>query len=218
MSDIALAVIYPPELQALVDSKLTCTSFRHTDWSADDLEPVRKHIREHYRKQQTGVCSYCRGAVSVQSALNCHVEHIAPKSIYLGFIFHPQNLCVICADCNEIKRSQETLNEVPDTVVNGASRAQYPRSSGAFKIVHPHFDDWDHHIEQFGTLYVDKTDKGPFTIGVCKLNRRLRKFGWEAEYDDADVSSAAQDYLNCRDQLARHRALLSLKKKLVLVS
>jgi hypothetical protein len=217
MSDISVAVAYTPALQVLIDSKTACPSFTHTDWSGDDLALLRQFIRDHYRDQQIGICSYCRGTVSVHSAANCHVEHIAPKSKYLDFIFEPKNLCVICADCNEIKRSQETLNDVPDTVVKGNSRKRYPRSSRAFKIVHPHFDNWDEHIEQFGGFYVDKSDKGHFTIGACRLNRRLREFGWEAEYDDADVATAAQIYLDCQDPQKRQRALRSLKKKLILV-
>ena len=217
MSDISVAVAYTPAFQVLINSKTACASFTHTDWSGDDLALLRQFIRNHYRHQQVGICSYCRGTVSVQSTSNCHVQHIAPKSKYLDFIFEPKNLCVICADCNEIKRSQETLNEVPDTVVKGESRKRYPRSSGAFKIVHPHFDNWDEHIEQFGGFYVDKSDKGHFTIGACRLNRRLREFGWEAEYDDAAVAAAAQIYLDCQDPLKRQRALRSLKKKLFLV-
>lgn len=217
MGDISAAVVYTPILQALIDGKIACSSFSHTDWSGDDLASLRQFIRDHYRRQQTGICSYCKGQLSVQSTANCHVEHIAPKSKYVDFIFEPKNLCVICADCNEIKRSQETLNEVSDTVVNGKSRKRYPRSSGAFKIVHPHFDKWDEHIEKFGTFYVDKSDKGHFTIGACKLNRRLRQFGWEAEYDDADVATAAQAYLACQDPLKRQNALRSLRRKLVLV-
>lgn len=217
MSDISIAVTYTPTLQVLIEGKAACTSFSHTDWSGDDLAPLRQFIRDHYRSQQAGVCSYCRGPVSLRSTANCHVEHIAPKSKYLEFIFEPKNLCVICADCNEIKRSQETLNEVPDTVVKGNARRQYPRSSGAFKIVHPHFDKWEEHIEKFGLFYADKSDKGHFTIGACRLNRRLREFGWEGEYDDADVATAAQTYLDCQDPLKRQRALLSLKRKLVLV-
>lgn len=218
MSDISSAVIYTPALKLLIKSKTGCSNFTHTDWSGDDLAQLRQFIRNHYRSQQAGICAYCRGPVSLQSVANCHIEHIAPKSKYLSFIFEPKNLCVICADCNEIKRSQETLNQEPDTVINRNTRRMYPRSSGAFKIVHPHFDKWDEHIEQFGIFYADKTDKGHFTIGACRLNRRLREFGWEVEYDDADVAIAAQAYLNCQDPLARHRALLCLKRKLVMVN
>ena len=65
--------------------------------------------------------------------------------------------------------------------------------------------------------YVDKTKKGHFTIGVCGLNRRrLHLFGWEAEYDDADVAAAATEYLETKEPVARSRALRALKKKLVI--
>lgn len=216
MADIATPVTFSKEMRQTIASKKASPTFTYLDWSVDDLQELRCCIRDYYRQAQRGTCAYCKKDVSLQAALNCHVEHIAPKSKYEDFMFEPKNLCVICADCNAIKREQEVLQEVPDTVVNGSLRKQYPRSGSAFKIVHPHFDDYDDHIEIFGLFYGDKTDKGHFTIGACKLNRKLRMFGWEAEYDEADVAAAAAKYLETKDPIARARALLALKRKLVI--
>jgi hypothetical protein len=216
MADIKSAVTFSAELAGFIASKFSDPTFTYRDWDKDDLEGLRGHIRTHYRQVQLGSCSYCRKDVSLQAAMNCHVEHIAPKSKYQSFMFEPKNLCVICADCNTIKREQEVLQEVPDTVVRGSTRRQYPRSGSAFKIVHPHFDDYNDHIEMFGLFYVDKTDKGHFTIGACRLNRKLRAFGWEAEYNETDVATAAAAYLNAAEPNARSRALRVLKRKLVL--
>lgn len=217
MSDIKFPVSFTKDLLQTITSKTDSPTFTHRDWGAPELEAVRRHVRDHYRTAQNGFCAYCRGVVSIQSASNCHVEHIAPKSTYQRFMFEPKNLCVVCADCNEIKREQEVANEGPDPVKKGGNRRIYPRSSGAFKIVHPHFDVWDHHIQKFGPFYGDKSDKGHFTIGACKLNRHLRKFGWESVYDDAEISADAQAYLDNRDPVGRGQALQKLKSKLVLM-
>lgn len=217
MVDISNPARITAELIAVVERVKAEAGFDHSRWGADTLEEFRRFVRNHYRVEQLGKCAYCKGGLSLQSAANCHVEHIAPKSKYIDYIFEPKNLCVVCADCNEIKREQEVHDEVPDTVNQGARRRRYPRASSAFKIVHPHFDVYEEHIEVFGSYYVDKSDKGHFTIGACKLNRRLRNFGWEAEFEEADVANAAQHYLDTKEPLARARSLRDLKRLLVLV-
>ena len=217
MSDIKSPVPFTTDLLQTIASKMGSPTFTHRDWGSPELEAIRSHIREHYRTAQNGFCAYCRNVVSIQSASNCHVEHIAPKSRYQNFMFEPKNLCVVCADCNEIKREQEVASEEPDPVQKGKGRKIYPRSSSAFKIVHPHFDVWERHIQRFGPFFGDKTDKGHFTIGACKLNRHLRKFGWESEYDDSEISADARAYLDNPNPAGRAQDLQKLKAKLVLM-
>lgn len=136
MADIKQPIKYNVQQKALIEAKLQDRAFIHSNWGEEDLKELRKAIREFYRQQQDGFCSYCRSPVSLQSAGNCQIEHIAPKSKYRDFIFEPRNLCVICADCSEIKREQETLGNEPDTVEKGSKRKHYPRSPNAFKVVH----------------------------------------------------------------------------------
>lgn len=217
MPDIAAPVAYPVEICNIIDQVVARPDFDHGLWGDGCLELVRCYIRDYYRDVQLGICAYCRSDVSLQASLNCHVEHIAPKSIYKNFIFESKNLCVICADCNVIKREQEVVCNIPDTVKAGARRKKYPRSSGAFKIFRPHFDVYEDHIEVFDSFYVDKTDKGHFTIGACRLNRKIREFGWELPFEEFAVAAAAEKYLEASDPLARSRALRRLKKMLVLV-
>lgn len=219
MADINTPVSFEDGFQNLISEKLQDAEFTHKSWSDNDLQTLRSHIRNHYRTQQRGVCAYCKKSVSLQSASNCHVEHIAPKSKYPKFIFEPKNLCVACADCNEIKREQEILSEEPDTVVDGDTRVNYPRSSGAFFIVHPHFDTYDEHIQIFNGHYVDVTKKGHFTIGACKLNRRLQAFGWEEEIiNEPEISSLMHTFLGEGDAVVKSEALQKLKRKLVVMS
>jgi uncharacterized protein (TIGR02646 family) len=198
---------------AIIEEKLGSDHFNYKQWSEDDLSEIRSAIRNHYRNEQNGLCAYCRNPISIHDALNCHVEHIAPKSKYPEFIFEPKNLCVICSDCNAIKRNQEVMRNEPDTIANGSNRKIYPRSSSAFFIVHPHFDDWDEHIQIFGKYYVDKSQKGHFTIGACVLNRHLRKFGWEPPLvNDEDMRNAMTRYLNVTDPVSKASALVQLMR------
>ena len=218
MPDIDSAIEFPDDLQSLIDKKTHSEGFSYKNWNEDDLEILRNFIRRYYRSQQYGKCAYCKKEVSLVSALNCHVEHIAPKSLYPKFIFEPRNLCVICADCNQIKREQETIDNIPDTVVQGGKRVLYPRSSDAFKIVHPHFDIYDDHIEVFGDfLYVDKSPKGAFTISACVLNRRLHVFGWRRELISmADVSEIMTCFLGSHDAMEQMNLLHRLSQLLIL--
>lgn len=192
---------------------MSVPGYSHGDWSHADLEPLRSYVRAHYRKQQRGICAFCREPVSLYSAENCQVEHIAPKSLHLRFMFEPKNLCVICADCNFIKRNQEVTVEVPDTVAKSRGRQRYPRASKSFLIVHPHFDRYDEHIVVYRGFYFDRTDKGHFTIGACKLNRRLRQFGWDEEaIENPDLFAAAKLLLEAKDRPAKLAALQALRE------
>jgi hypothetical protein len=215
MAEISVAVSFAGEVALQISEVMADADFTHRFWGSDDLAAIRSLIRSHYRGQQNGQCAYCKNPVSLHDAMNCHVEHIAPKSKYPEFIFEPKNLCVICSECNAIKRNQEVLGEEPDTVVNGTRRVRYPRSSNAFLIVHPHFDLWEDHIQVFGKFYVDKTRKGHFTIGACVLNRHLRQFGWEPPLvNDEDMRNAMTIYLNSTDPVAKTSALMRLMRLL----
>ncbi|WP_394201581.1 HNH endonuclease [Shewanella waksmanii] len=178
MADIEQAVEFSKEQKKLIKDIVEDDNFTHDDWNKaekkDELQALRSHIRKHYRDKQLAKCSYCKKDISVQSAANCQVEHIAPKEKYKKYMFHPKNLCVACADCNAIKWKHDTVKSVKT-----GERKKYPSSSGAFLLVHPHFDVYTDHIDIFsGRWYVDKTAKGHFTIGLCKLNQRSLEFGY----------------------------------------
>ncbi|MEQ5755361.1 HNH endonuclease [Providencia rettgeri] len=204
MADIDNPVQYTQPVLDMISTKLNDPSFLHNHWGNEDLEVIRKEIRDHYRETQNGICVYCKNEVSLISALNCHVEHIAPKSLYKKFIFEPKNLCVVCADCNSIKREQEVHKACENTF--NKETTMYPRSSGAFKVYHPHFDNWNEHIICFNGIYADLTDKGANTIRICRLNRRLRTFG----VDDRFI--AHPEVLHVANTLLQHGNIDEVKK------
>lgn len=167
------AVTLSDESLALIQEKMQSGNYSHESWGDDDLRPVKREIREFYRVAQRLTCAYCLGPVSNRSAAGAPIEHIVPKSQCLSFMFEPKNLCVICPDCNEYKSKQETL---VDPVLK-ASRVNYPTNSTLFRIVHPHYDEYDEHIFKCEKLYVDCSPKGGYTIYACNLNRFYRRFG-----------------------------------------
>jgi uncharacterized protein (TIGR02646 family) len=180
MADIKKGVIFSQEQNKLIKDIIKHENFSSNDWTKEGkkepLEALRAYIRKHYRTEQKAKCAYCKKEVSVRSASNCQVEHIAPKDKYKDYMFHPKNLCVACADCNEIKWNHDTIKPRKSGNIK-----RYPSSSGAFLLVHPHFDEYTDHIDIFrDRWYVDKTKKGHFTIGLCKLNQRSVDFGYFA--------------------------------------
>jgi len=197
----------------LINDKLADPEFEHTSWGDDELQGLRSAIRTFYRSEQVGICAYCNNDVSLVTAGNAHIEHIAPKSLYPNFIFEPKNLCVVCSDCNTIKRNQEVMDDIPDTLANDVIR--YPRSSNAFKIVHPHFDDYETHIRKKGRIYIDRTPKGSFTIGACKLNRYFHQFGVDDEFiDDEELIGVMNNFMEGRNAIQKARALNQLRDML----
>ncbi|NDV92875.1 hypothetical protein GTH32_17040 [Alteromonas sp. 345S023] len=203
-------IVFTEDENLTIEDKIQSDSFSHCDWGGEDLQPIRSRIRRFYRNEQYGVCAYCKENVSLRSANNAHVEHIAPKSLYARFMFEPKNLCVICADCNEIKRNQEVINGVTDTFASNVIR--YPRSSRAFKIVHPLFDDYDEHILKKGRVYIDKSAKGAFTIGVCKLNRFFHEFDVDEEFvNDEEIVHQMNEYIDSNSAVQKAGILNRLR-------
>lgn len=211
LKPICYSDVHLNTIQILLKDK----DFKYTVWDKDELEEVRKEIRKFYRTQQRVQCAYCKNPVSVIYPTNCHIEHIAPKSIHPEYIFEPKNLCVICADCNQIKRNQETINEIPNTIKK-KYKTKYPDKSEDFYIVHPHFDKYDDHILIINGLYIDKgSKKGNFTIGACLLNRKLLVLGWEPQIiDDNELMNNFSEYIDEKDFHKRVRKLDEIKRDL----
>lgn len=188
-------------------------SYNHEIWSCDDLLDIRRNIRQHYRRLQKGLCAFCKAPLSLQSARNCDIEHLMHKANNIDFMFEPKNLCVLCVDCNEIKRAQEIVGDIPE--ISQGEAKQYPRASDRFLIYHPHFDKWDRHIKKFNKLYVDRTKKGSYTIHVCKLNRFFHEFDIDEEYvNEANLTELMGKYINEDDSIKKNIILKEIKSVL----
>jgi len=216
MALINKAVDISPEITSLVENKRNAAGFSHQCWGDDDLLPYRQAVREHYRKEQKAICAYCANPVSLSTVDNCHIEHIVPKSLHPQFLFEAVNLCVVCAECNTIKRAQETLCELPDTLAKTA-RKTYPKNGNNFLIVHPHFDNWGDHLKKFGKFYGDRTKKGAFTIYACRLNRFFHVLGYEDEYlDFAHIEAVMKTFVDSGSPAERAVILNRLREALMI--
>ncbi|WP_109317526.1 HNH endonuclease [Pseudovibrio ascidiaceicola] len=132
-------------------------------WRADEVRPIAAIIRAHYLRQQDGRCCYCDREITTNAYVQ-HVEHIVCRSTDARFMFTPHNLAVACSTCNGRKNAKAVLTR--EAVVG------YPGSSGAFSIVHPHFDEYEEHISRIGDdIYAPLTPKGTETIKLCELTR-----------------------------------------------
>ena len=157
-----------------------------SDWD-DEHDPllteVKREIKKHYLKAQSYTCAYCRQKVVVDHNGAWDTEHIAPKDIYPGFMFVPENLCLSCKDCNGAKSNKHVL-------VNKGRRT-FPNKSKDYIICHPHFDVYSDHVRVIGeaVLYLPRTKKGQALIEMCGLLRFVYGF---ADYEVVDLNIGAK--------------------------
>ena len=63
----------------------------------------RKWKRQQYKRQQ-GLCMNCQQPIALKGS---HIDHIKPLSRYPSLAIAPDNLRILCADCNTSKGVQE---------------------------------------------------------------------------------------------------------------
>jgi uncharacterized protein (TIGR02646 family) len=154
---------------AIIESHSRSTNKSASDWIDKIFEPVKKTIKDHYLKEQNYSCCFCKQKIKVKHNRAWDTEHIISRSSHPEFMFHPQNLCVTCIDCNIEKGSKETLTTPNKTT-------KFPNKSNAYKIIHPHFDTYDEHLKVIvaGQVYQWKTSKGRATHNIYGLDRFLK--------------------------------------------
>lgn len=174
-------------------------------WNYDELEPVKAEVKNHYKIEQNFRCSYCWRKILVKHSATWDTEHIVPRALHPEFIFEPKNLCIACKDCNVAKGDAEVL-------VN-KTRKRYPTKSSAFKIVHPHFDNYEEHISiHIDHIYKPKSDKGKFTIEHCNLLRfSYGHFGFDINLaSKPKLIEKMTEYLSETDESRRNDLLQTI--------
>lgn len=138
---------------------------KNTDWSLNEFAELKKNIKNHYIKEQTRTCAYCKVELKTEHNALWDLEHIIDRNSNVNFMFEPKNLCVSCKDCNTYKGTTNVLKN--------KGRKTFPNESSDYLIIHPHFDDYAEHITVVcpGDLYRPRTEKGRFTIITCNLLR-----------------------------------------------
>lgn len=137
-------------------------------WADKSLKSLRTRAKKHYVAEQQNRCCYCAQQWLTEHGRVWDLEHVVPRKTRPDFMFEPRNLAAACPDCNNAKSSDETLIDPRITL--------YPTSSGAFAVIHPHFDRWEDHINRNGLVYRPITDKGTWTVKHCKLGRFAVKY------------------------------------------
>lgn len=126
----------------------------------------KMEVKEHYFWHQGSRCCYC----SMELQPNARVfdaEHILDKSGFPEFMFHPENLAVSCVLCNMHKSAKTVLSD------NTERPLSVPSDSAEYKILHPHLDEWSHHLrfDDLGRILpVEGSSKGPDTISICAMD------------------------------------------------
>lgn len=132
-------------------------------WADERVTLIKKQAKNHYIRQQSFRCCYCDERSATMNNRVWDLEHIVPKAVHPRFMFEPRNLAVSCPDCNNAKSDKETLVD--------PSLANFPGQAESFKVVHPHFDEWNSHIRRRGLVFTPLTDRGTWTVKECNLGR-----------------------------------------------
>ncbi|MEZ9061019.1 MULTISPECIES: hypothetical protein [unclassified Vibrio] len=158
-------------------------------WDDRRVTTMKSNIKKHYIAEQDKTCAYCQVNMHTTHGMVWDTEHIIDKDSSPQWMFEPLNLCVSCKDCNGAKGTR--------TSTKGKTYKNFPRKSENYRIIHPHFDDYDEHIKVAvpGAVYLFQTDKGRNTIEVCGL-LRYHKTGGRNKVDPglkAALLAAAND-------------------------
>ncbi|MBD8254407.1 HNH endonuclease [Pseudomonas fluorescens] len=171
-----IEVIFSKEQIETIKNTLSSTDFRPASWSNNELNSIKKTIKDHYLSAQNFTCFYCRQRFVIKHNRAWDTEHIISRSAYPRFMFEPKNLCVVCIECNTEKSDKNILN-------SNKKITKLPKSSAAYKIVHPHFDTFEDHIEVIlpGQFYKHRTLKGRSTMSIYGLDRFLKSAGLQTK-------------------------------------
>ncbi|MNT53053.1 hypothetical protein D3C72_1901190 [compost metagenome] len=89
-------------------------------------------------------------------------------------MFVTTNLAAACHGCNGAKSDKDGL--VNKEALVSRRRKTYPKRSEDFRILHPHYDNFEDHILAARMIYIGKTEKGKNTIYACDLLRFASQF------------------------------------------
>ncbi|HCH0394465.1 TPA: hypothetical protein NKA14_004147 [Vibrio parahaemolyticus] len=140
-------------------------------WDDCRVTTMKSNIKKHYIAEQDKTCAHCQVNMHTTHGMVWDTEHIIDKDSSPQWMFKPLNLCVSCKDCNGAKGTR--------AVTKSKSYKKFPSKSANYRIIHPHFDNYDEHIEVAvpGATYRYITEKGRYTIEVCGLLRYHQTVG-----------------------------------------
>lgn len=156
---------YIPVVQEeeIISNNPTTTS---EDWNNTLFSNYKTNLKFHIILHQNDRCAYCRKLLEADGKYE-PLEHIVAKTIRPEWQLLPMNLIVTCDSCNNLKGSQQVLQE------DYVDVEDYPLISNAYIIFHPYFDNWSDHLDYENDIFIVpiKNSKGLKTIQICKLYR-----------------------------------------------
>lgn len=189
---------------------------RELNWSTSTgtfgalVERFRAEVKDHYYRHQRRRCCYC--SVELQHhKLTFDAEHILHKGDYVEYIFNAANIAVACKLCNGNKSNKSVA-------ANGRRFSELSRTSEDYSIVHPHLDEWDHHLQfdEIGRIVANgASTKGQETIRICGITAlNATRLADEFALDDCNEAEDALRVFHEVDDVARKRQLLELLSEL----
>lgn len=156
-------VSYDEDEQNLVSAILRQKGFSSESWSEGRLDALKSHIKQHYIREQKYRCCYCQQPLYAHHGRVWDIEHVISRAVRDDFMFVPRNLAIACVECNQAKGAKSVSNP---------QRMSFPDRAQLYQIVHPHFHNWEEHIELEGEgTYHALSKEGKFTIYHCDLFR-----------------------------------------------
>lgn len=136
----------------------------------ESFDAFKQELKDHYYWGQGGRCCYCSSPLK-ESKRTWDLEHVLDKSSQKALMFCVRNLAVACAACNGSKSTRCPLLEP----VNHSFIGDPPASSADYRIVHPHLDDWEQHLQfdELGRVEArGASQKGIATIKLCGIDKQ----------------------------------------------
>lgn len=170
--------------------------YNQRTWSiqSNQMKAIKRKMKISLFENQDGKCVYCGLKLDDEhnylSAKYIHREHIACKSKYPRFMFEELNLVLSCERCNTKKMTDDTIL---------FHSAKYIKCK--FKIIHPYFDNPNHHVRFKGPVILPKTNKGKSSIKMFQLSekylteRRAEVLSLKRLIDNIVLSPIDLDYL-----------------------
>ncbi|MDR9768500.1 hypothetical protein RJP56_20870 [Shewanella baltica] len=154
--------------EALITGVLRKNVSPNEKWADPAVTELKARMKQHYIEQQEYCCGYCKVHKPSLHGGDWDLEHIMHKKNFDKWMFHPENLCVSCKECNGYKGSK--------LITKADSYSKFPTQASSYTIIHAHYDRYEDHIIAFvpGLTYRHKGEKhgkGWKTIEVCGLLR-----------------------------------------------
>ncbi|WDY55194.1 HNH endonuclease [Vibrio fluvialis] len=160
--------------EAIITGVLSKNVSPNEKWGDPAVTDLKARMKQHYIEQQDYCCAYCKVHKPSQHGGDWDLEHIMHKNDFDKWMFHPENLCVSCKECNGYKGSS--------LITKSTSYTKFPTRPSSYTIIHAHYDRYEDHIIALvpGLTYRHRGKihgKGWKTIEVCGLLRYHQEGG-----------------------------------------